>query len=258
MYSKEKKSKAIEEIVCAYKSCSDEKKKRALYLKIVEQTMELVKKIATPIAVQTSLPTEDLLQVGALGLIKAIEFYEVDKNAKFETYANYFIKGEIRHYVRDKSGLIKTPRKVQEFLFKVHSARKALIARGDSEPTEDAIAEYLNVPLAQVREVMQIEQYKTLVSLDQAVSPGDDEELSLLEKIPSEDSQAFWDAYEDKLMLSSILQKLSPELRTVIEMSFYQDLNQREISEKLNISQMQVSRRLKKALSRMYELIRRN
>ena len=162
MISKDKKE-TIEAQVASYKSCQDDKKKRIKLLKIVEQTLALVKKIALPIASQTSLPAEDLLQVGSLGLIKAIEFYEPDKNAKFETYANYFIKGEIRHYVRDKAGMIKAPRKVQELLLKIYSAQKNLIAEGNSDPTDEDIAKYLEISPEQVREVMKIEQYKTLV-----------------------------------------------------------------------------------------------
>ncbi len=248
----------LENLVIAYKKCSDEKKKKVLHLRIIEQTLELVKKIATPIAVQTGTPTEDLIQVGALGLIKAIEFFENDKNAKFETYANYFIKGEIKHFVRDKSGLIKTPRKVQELLFKINSARKSLMDAGNNDPSDEVISEYLNIPVEQIREVMNIEQYKSLISLDQSVSSGDDDELSLLEKIPAGDSIGYGDSFENKLMLSFAIEKLPADLRQIIEMSFYQDLNQREISEKLHISQMQVSRRLKKALSRLYEIIKRN
>ena len=103
---------------------------------------------------------------------------------------------------------------------------------------------------------MKIEQYKTLVSLDQ--SSSDDEDLSLLEKIPSDDFKNSLDLREDKIMLSSVIEKLSPELRQIILMSFYEDKSQREIAEALNISQMQVSRRLKKALSQMYNLIKQN
>lgn len=67
-----------------------------------------------------------------------------------------------------------------------------------------------------------------------------------------------YDSYENKIMLASTIKRLPPDLREIIELSYYEDLNQREISEKMNMSQMQVSRRLKKALSRMYEMIKNN
>lgn len=247
----------IEELVALYKGCSDVKKKRLFHLRIVERTLGLVKRIATPIAVQASLPAEDLIQVGALGLIKAIDFYEPDKNAKFETYANYFIKGEIRHFVRDKAGLIKMPRKIQELLGKINNAKKALAEDGINEPSAEELADYLGLPVLQINEILKIEQYKSLISLDQAVSAGEDE-TSLLDKIPAANSQSFWESYEDRIMLSDAVNRLPQELRQIIELSFYKDFSQREISEMLGMSPMQVSRRLKKALSCLYEIIKRN
>ena len=95
----------------------------------------------------------------------------------------------------------------------------------------------------------------------QIALPIQNDAVPVYSQIPGEDEidyQEFMNSYENKIMLSSTIQKLPPELRKIIELSYYQDLNQREISEKMNMSQMQVSRRLKKALSRMYELIKNN
>ena len=177
-------------------------------------------------------------------------------NTKFRTYATYFIKGEIKHYLRDKASIIKAPRELQELLFKINTARKKLSESG-LEPNPEKIAEYLDLPVAKINEVIEIEKCKSTLSLDQSFMQ-DDEDISLLDKIPANDYQEFMNSYENKIMLSSTIQKLPPELRKIIELSYYQDLNQREISEKMNMSQMQVSRRLKKALSRMYELIKNN
>lgn len=80
----------------------------------------------------------------------------------------------------------------------------------------------------------------------------------MIDKIPSEDYQEFLNSYENRIMLASTIEKLPPDLKEVIELSFYEDLNQREISERMNMSQMQVSRRLKKALNKMYEMIKHN
>lgn len=82
------------------------------------------------------------------------------------------------------------------------------------------------------------------------------DDLTLIDKIPSGDYQEFMNSYENKLMLAAAIKKLPKDLQQIVEMSYYEDLNQREISEKINISQMQVSRRLKKALSKMYEIIK--
>lgn len=245
----------LDSMIASYKECTDEKKKRMLHLKVVEEAMTLVKKIANTIAMQSGVSNEDLIQVGSLGLIKAIEAYKCNMNTKFRTYATYFIKGEIKHYLRDKAAMIKAPRELQELVFKITSAAKKLTEEGIEDPTPEDISKMLGIPASKVEEVLNIDKYKNALSLDQYLK-GDDEDFSLLDKIPAGDYKEYMNSYEDKLMLASTIKKLPPELRQIIELSYYEDLNQREIAEKINISQMQVSRRLKKALNRMYELIK--
>ena len=246
----------LDNFVIAYKSCSDEKKKRMLHLNAVENGMILVKKIAANISVQAGISNEDLVQVGSIGLIKAIEFFDSSKNVKFKTYASYFIRGEIKHYLRDKASIIKAPRELQELVFKISSAVKGLRENGNVEPSEEQIADAVGVDVKKIHEVLEIELCKTTLSLDQAISSVDDEDLTLIDKIPSGDYQEFINSYEDKIMLEQAIEKLPPDLKEIIELSYYHDLNQREIAERINISQMQVSRRLKKAISQMYEIIR--
>lgn len=254
--SKEKKVEDLDEQILIYKECKDEKKKRMLHINIVENGMYLVKKIAGNISAQSGISNEDLVQVGSIGLIKAIEFFKPDKNTRFKTYASYFIRGEIKHYLRDKASIIKAPRELQELVFKISTAVKQLKEEGFEDPTEEQIAEAVGVSVKKIHEVMELELCKSTLSLDQAISSVDDDDLTLIDKIPSGDYQEFMNSYENKLMLAAAIKKLPKDLQEIVEMSYYQDLNQREISEKINISQMQVSRRLKKALSKMYEIIK--
>lgn len=254
--SKEKKVEDLDEQILIYKECKDEKKKRMLHINIVENGMYLVKKIAGNISAQSGISNEDLVQVGSIGLIKAIEFFKPDKNTRFKTYASYFIRGEIKHYLRDKASIIKAPRELQELVFKISTAVKQLKEEGFEDPTEEQIAETVGVSVKKIHEVMELELCKSTLSLDQAISSVDDDDLTLIDKIPSGDYQEFMNSYENKLMLAAAIKKLPKDLQEIVEMSYYQDLNQREISEKINISQMQVSRRLKKALSKMYEIIK--
>lgn len=254
--SKEKKVEDLDEQILIYKECKDEKKKRMLHINIVENGMYLVKKIAGNISAQSGISNEDLVQVGSIGLIKAIEFFNPDKNTRFKTYASYFIRGEIKHYLRDKASIIKAPRELQELVFKISTAVKQLKEDGFEDPTEEQIAETVGVSVKKIHEVMELELCKSTLSLDQAISSVDDDDLTLIDKIPSGDYQEFMNSYENKLMLAAAIKKLPKDLQEIVEMSYYQDLNQREISEKINISQMQVSRRLKKALSKMYEIIK--
>ena len=142
-------------------------------------------------------------------------------------------------------------------MFKISTARKKLAEAGFEDASVEQIAEYLDLPPAKITEVIEIERCKSTLSLDQSFM-SDDEEMPLLDKIPANDYQEFMNSYENKIMLASTIKRLPPDLREIIELSYYEDLNQREISEKMNMSQMQVSRRLKKALSRMYEMIKNN
>ena len=245
----------LDSLISSYKKCKDEKKKRMLHLKIVEESMILVKKIANIISMQSGVNNEDLIQVGSLGLIKSISSYRPEHNTKFRTYATYFIKGEIKHYLRDKAAIIKAPRELQELVFKITSTVKKLNEDGVEEPSVDDIAQILGISAEKVEEVLNIDKYRNALSLDQYFK-GEEEDFSLLDKIPAGDYQELMNSYEDKIMIASAIQKLPEELRQIIELSYYEDLNQREIAEKINISQMQVSRRLKKALNKMYELIK--
>lgn len=251
-----KETTNLDELVFAYQSCNDEKKKRLIHIKIIKTGMERVKRLAAPVAMQTGTAFEDLVQVGALGLIKAIDSFSADRNAKFSTYATYYIKGELRHYIRDKAALIKTPRKIQELISKICNATKTLKEQGIMEPTTKEIAEFVNLPQEKIEEVIKIDKFKFMISLDQS-STSEDEEASLIERIPAGDYQEIQSSQENKLMVESAIKKLPNELKQILELSFYEELSQREIAGKLQISQMQVSRRLKKALNEMYELIRR-
>lgn len=246
----------LDELILAYKSCNDAKKKKLIHINIIQNSMDSVKKIACSIALHSGIANEDLIQVGSIGLIKAIELFNPDKNTRFKTYASYFIKGEIKHYLRDKASIIKPPRELHELLSKINSATQYLKRQGFDEPSDEQIAEIISVSPDKIHEVLEGERFKSALSLDQASSSYEDDDILLIDKIPSGDYQEFLNSYENKIMLSQAIEKLPKDLREILELNYYHDLNQREISEKLNISQMQVSRRLKKAFSKMYEIIK--
>lgn len=245
----------IQEWLVAYNDSNDKKIKKQLQNLIVVASMPLVKRIACGLARRATDPVDDLTQVGAVGLIKAIDLYNPQVGTKFRTYATYLITGEIRHYLRDKASMIKAPRKIQELAFRINMVIKQLTKDGQ-EPTSEEIAEAMSLPVSKVNDVIDVDRRKSTISLDQHSSFDDDDNtMSLADKIPSGDYQEFLDLYEEKIMLSKAIKQLKPKMKEVIELSYYEDLNQREISEKLNISQMQVSRRLKQALSDMYSII---
>jgi len=150
--------------------------------------------------------------------------------------------------------MIKAPREIQELAFRINNVIKQLTEDGINEPTNEQVAEIMDLPVNKVKDVIEVDRRKSTISLDQTIMSEDDS-LSLADKIPSGDYQEFITAYEEKLMLNNAISLLSDNLKQVIELNYYQDLNQREIAEKLGISQMQVSRRIKKALAEIYKII---
>lgn len=254
MHSQDENFVQINEWLVTYKDSNDAKIKKELQNLIVVAAMPFVKKIACGLARRATDPVDDLIQVGSVGLIKAIDFYNPEMGTKFKTYATYLITGEIRHYLRDKASMIKAPREIQELAFRINCVIKKLTEEG-YDPTSEKIAEVMCMPVNKVNDIIEVDRRKSTISLDQTFTFDDDDTMSLGEKIPSGDYQEFISAYEEKIMLSKAISKLKPKMREVIELSYYNDLNQREISERLNISQMQVSRRLKQALEEMYKII---
>lgn len=244
----------IHDWLLTYKSVDDTKQKKQLQNLIVVASMPFVKKIACGLARRSSDPVDDLIQVGALGLMKAIDLYNPDVSTKFKTYSTYLITGEIRHYLRDKASMIKAPREIQELAYRINCVIKQLSESGIDEPTPEQVAEIMSLPVTKVNAIIEVDRRKNTLSLDQKISTEDDT-MSLGDKIPSGNYQEFLEAYEGKIMLSNAIAKLEPKMKEVIELIYYKDLNQREVAEALNISQMQVSRRIKKALDSMYEII---
>lgn len=244
----------INDWLCSYKKTDDKKVKKQLQNLIVVASMPFVRKIACGLARRSTDPVDDLIQVGALGLIKAIDFYNPEVGTKFKTYATYLITGEIRHYLRDKASMIKAPREIQELAYRINCVIKRLTVDG-FEPTSEQIAEEMSLSVTKVNDIIEVDRRKSTISLDQSVSYEDEDNVPLADKIPSGDYQEFLNAYEEKIMLSNAIVQLKPKLREVVELNYYEDLNQRQIAEKLNISQMQVSRRLKQALNDMYKII---
>lgn len=239
-----------------YKNTTDEKVKKQLQNLIVVATMPLVKKIACSLARRSTDPVDDLIQVGSLGLIKAIDLYNSKYSTKFKSYASFLITGEIRHYLRDKASMIKAPREIQELAYRINSYMNDL-ADSDEEPTTEEVAMMMEVPVQKVNFALETDRRKSTISLDTIISQ-DDDDYALIDKIPDGDYQEYLSTYEKKAMLAKAIQQLDPKLRCVIELNYYEDLNQKEIAQKLGISQMQVSRRLKKALAEMYDIITKN
>jgi RNA polymerase sigma-B factor len=213
----------------------------------------LVPPIARHLAARQPDLMEDLCQVGAIGLLRAIDRYDPAQGRAFEPYANACIAGEIRHYLRDQAPLVRPPRELVELRSRVTQAQQALMQAGVPSPSVEAIAQQAGLPAGKVADVLQLEAQGTPTSLDQELEQegGGTARYQLIDNRYT----SFQLAADDRIVVEAALGRLRAVSREVIEFAFYEDLSQTEISRKLGISQMQVSRRLRKAMDELWKVL---
>ncbi len=198
-------------------------------------------------------PIDDLIQVGTIGLIKAIDRFDTERQVEFTTYATPTIVGELKRYFRDKGWAIKVPRRLQELSFRVNQAIDALTQRLQRSPTIEEIAQYLDVTTEDVLEAMETSEAYNFVSLESDRGGDGSDSFSILEYIGKDDQ--FMSVVEDRTTLSGALKKLSAQEQKVLYLRFFEGLTQTEIARQLDISQMQVSRLLRRTLKILRENI---
>lgn len=245
----------LEEYIVNYKTENDNKKKHILYLDLVQESLKLVKKIVSnmyPIPATTS--KDDLMQVGAVGVLKAIDTYDISKRGSFKTYVSKFIRGKILHYLRDKANIVKPPRETLENLNKVKDAIKQLSTDDNTVPSTEEIAEFIKMPKSKVDEILNIELIRNMVSLDQNVYSSEGME-TLMDRLQAEEDESFEETYENKKIIDHALSKLSEPDKTVVTEYYIHGTSRKELSQKLNVSTTQISRILKRALHRLYTII---
>lgn len=243
------------DLLVDYISCQNPQEKAQIKNKILETYLPLVKKISHGLARRSTDPVEDLIQVGSVGLLKAIDQFDPKAGANFKTYATYLITGEIRHYLRDKATVIKAPRELQELSFRINTIIQNLTTKLNRPPSDLEIAESLDIPVERIIEAADVNKRKQLLSLDQMISPNSDGEQFLVDKLIDHKYQEYLLAQEDRIMLSEAIERLPDHLKEVIKLTYYNDYSQSKIAEILGVSQMQISRRLRKAISELYLII---
>src|SRR5918997_433725 len=194
-------------------------------------------------AVSSGEPYEDLLQVGYVGLIKAVKGYRTDSGAKFSSYAYAMVDGELRHHFRDTE-LVKKPRWARSLYGQVSEATARLTAELGRPPLVDEIAREVNVAPEGILELMRLFRDTSVVSLD-----GGDEDTGIdVSAIRSIGYESFSLPVEDRIVLEEALESLTELQRKVVYLFFYKDLSQTEIGKKLGLSQRKTSRTVALAL----------
>lgn len=197
-------------------------------------------------------PLEDLVQVGTIGLIKAIDRFELERGLEFTTYATPTILGEIKRHFRDKGWSVRVPRRLQELSAKVTQATDALTQQLQHTPTVDEIAAYLEVTADEVLEAMESGEAYSSVPLEGGGS-GEDDAVSVIDRYGVFDSDLA--SSDDRMLVEGVLKDFTPKEQDVVRLRFVDGYTQAEIAERLGISQVQVSRLLRRTLKRMQEKI---
>lgn len=214
---------------------------------LVELNLALVKFAASRFR-SRSEPMEDIIQVGTIGLIKAIDRFELSRGVEFPTFAMPTIIGEIKRFFRDTSWSVRVPRRLQELRLDLAKAGDELAQKLDRAPTVHELAERLGISNDEVVEGMAASNAYTASSLD-AQPEEDDSEGALADRIGYEDHGLEGIEYVESL--KPLIAELPPRDRKILSLRFVAGMTQSEIGEELGISQMHVSRLLSRTLVRL-------
>lgn len=196
---------------------------------------------------------DDLVQVATIGLIKAIDRFDISRGLEFTTFATPTIMGEIKRHFRDKGWSVRVPRRLQELSAKVTQVSDKLTEKLQRSPSVDEIAQALGVSVDEVLEAMESAHAYTSVSLD--VPQGDDDDgtqsSTVIDKYALVDEDL--ESSDDRIVLEQAIKDFSEREQQIIRMRFLEGFTQVEIAQKLQISQVQVSRLLRKTLQKFQE-----
>lgn len=218
---------------------------------LVQMNIGLVRREAHRWSRQSSESFDDLMQVGSLGLIRAIERFDLSKGYAFSSFAIPYIRGEIQHHLRDRSATMRIPRKWQSLAYQARKAIRALHEELSRQPTDIEIADRLGISINEWQEVKLATRNRSPLSLDAPVTDEETRSASLSDMLPDPKYRSFQLAEEDRIRLQQALQQLEERTRKVLEFVFLYDLTQKETAERLGISSVTVSRRVKRGLQRL-------
>jgi len=197
---------------------------------------------------------DDLVQVGAIGLIKAIDRFDLDRGVELTTYATPNIVGEIKRYFRDKGWSVRVPRGLQELNIRLNKVIDELVPKLQRSPTIAELAEAANATPEEVLEALETSQAYNSVSLQAAPGGEDgDEDAGLIDYLGVEEEA--YDITEDRTTLAPGFAKLDKRERYILHLRFFEGLTQSQIAERVGISQMHVSRLIRRSLEKLREEI---
>jgi RNA polymerase sigma-B factor len=193
-------------------------------------------------------PFDDLLQVGTIGLIKAIDRFDLERGVEFSTYATPTIVGEIKRHFRDRGWAIRVPRRLQELRITITTATAELTQEVGRSPTVSELAHRVGVPEEEIIEGLESANAYSTLSLD-APDSGDDSALSMIDVIGSDDEAL--EHVENRETIKPLLEGLDPREKHILTLRFFKGMTQSQIAAEIGISQMHVSRLLARTLEKL-------
>ncbi|MGB2925820.1 MAG: sigma-70 family RNA polymerase sigma factor, partial [Limnothrix sp.] len=189
------------------------------------------------------------------GLLRAIERFTPERGNAFSSFASPYIRGEIQHYLRDKSSTVRIPRRLIQLRQQSNRFIRDFRRDYQRQPKPEEIAQHLDISLAEWQDLNLAYRNRDPISLDISVSPDNNESTCLGDLVPDPQYKSFQLAFEDQMRLQQSLAQLEEKTRKVIEFVFLQDLTQKEAAEIMGISVITVSRRVKKGLSSLKKIM---
>lgn len=243
--AREKEHRPEEQLFIEYLKTGD----RKIRDEIVGQHLYIAE-ILTKKFLNRGIDYDDLYQVACVGLIYAVERYDITKGVKFSSFATPTIIGEIKKYFRDKANIIRIPRRIYEIYKKVNQARNALSQKLERAPKVEEIAEYLNISEEMVLEVLESANVTGIQSLEQAVYSED--ETPLHEMVGEEDTT--FAKIENRDFIEKSLAHFNQAEKEFIKQRYYNKKTQKQIADILGVSQMYISRLERKILEKFRRL----
>jgi len=220
---------------------------------LIEQYMALVRSLARRYSYRGE-QLEDLVQIGAIGLIKAIDRFDVNRGVELTTYATPNIIGEIKRHFRDRGWSVRVPRGLQELNIQLSRLIEELTVQNGRSPTIPELAKAASVTDEEVLEALESGRAYSSLSLSAGSGGGDDDgELDPLESLGTEEHQ--YEVSEDRAVLEPGFRVLDERERKILHLRFFEGLTQSQIAQQVGISQMHVSRLIRRSLEKIREEI---
>jgi|SRR5665648_635172 len=189
---------------------------------------------------------EDLVQVGSIGLIKAIDRFDITRGVELSTYATPTVLGEIKRYFRDKGWAVKVPRALQDLNIRLNKVIEQLTVELNRSPTIQELAEHAGVTEEEVLEALESGRAYSSLSIYSSGSSDEDDSMELLDYLGKEETQ--YELVEQRRFLAPAMEKLDERERLILHLRFFEGMTQTQIAARVGISQMHVSRLIRKSI----------